>query len=119
MTETRSDSVRARLEAAALDARKRRDRTAASAFQATLAAIANAEAIPVGEAAGTGALEDAPRGVGSTEAERFHLSEDQQRDIVRAEIADRRQVADRLDELNPEAAQELRLAADLLEALLA
>lgn len=119
MTETGDDTVRARLEAAALDARKGRDRTTLSALRSTVSALDNAEAVPVESADATGALENAPAGVGATEAERRLLGEDQQRDIVRAEILERRQVADDLDSLNHEAAQELRKAADLLEGLLA
>lgn len=115
MVETPPDTVRARLEAAALDARKRRDRVAASAFRATLSALDNAEAVPVDTAPAAGAIEDSALGLGAAEAPRRHLSEQQKCEVVREEIDERRQVADSLADLNAEASAELRRAADLLE----
>ncbi|MFC8453135.1 hypothetical protein [Kitasatospora sp. NPDC057223] len=96
-----------------------RDRTAVSALRATLAALDNAEAVPVGEAALRGvALEHSPLGVGSTEAARRELSERRVVEIVRAEAAERLEVAaqltapahaDRVARLRAEAAVLLRL----------
>ncbi|MFI5975567.1 hypothetical protein [Streptomyces sp. NPDC051452] len=91
-----------------------RDKVAVSALRATLAALDNAEAIPVGNAVTRGpALEESPVGVGVTEAARRELSERAVMDIVRAEAAERLDAAaqltspahaDRVDRLRAEAA---------------
>ncbi|MEU9385535.1 hypothetical protein AB0D38_33240 [Streptomyces sp. NPDC048279] len=74
-----------------------RDRVAVSALRATLAALDNAEAVPVDEAALRGvALEQSPVGAGATEAVRCELSERGVEDVVRAEAAERLSVAARL-----------------------
>lgn len=74
-----------------------RDRAAVSALRATLAALDNAEAVPVDEAALRGvALEQSPVGAGATEAVRCELSERGVEDVVRAEAAERLSVAARL-----------------------
>ncbi|MFJ3581187.1 hypothetical protein ACIPPS_02970 [Streptomyces sp. NPDC090127] len=96
-----------------------RDKAAVSALRATLAALDNAEAVPVDEAALRGvALEHAPVGVGTTEAARRELSEREVEDVVRAEAAERLDVAegltapahaDRAARLRAEAAVLLRL----------
>ncbi|MFD4786044.1 hypothetical protein ACFWN1_02965 [Streptomyces sp. NPDC058459] len=67
-----------------------RDKVAVSALRATLAALDNAEAVPVAEAGRRGgALEESPVGAGATEAARRELSETGVVDIVRAEAAER------------------------------
>ncbi|MFE7712270.1 hypothetical protein ACFU6I_42455 [Streptomyces sp. NPDC057486] len=74
-----------------------RDKAAVSALRATLAALDNAEAVPVGEAELRGlALEQSPVGVGATEAVRRELSERSVVDVVRAEAAERLEVAAQL-----------------------
>ncbi|MFJ8311902.1 MULTISPECIES: hypothetical protein [unclassified Streptomyces] len=74
-----------------------RDKAAVSALRATLAALDNAEAVPVDEAALRGApLEESPVGVGVTEAARRELSERGVVDIVRAEAAERLEAAAQL-----------------------
>ncbi|MFE2225489.1 GatB/YqeY domain-containing protein [Streptomyces kronopolitis] len=74
-----------------------RDKVAVSALRATLAALDNAEAVPVGEAElRGGALEHTPAGVGVTEAARRDLSERAVADIVRAEAAERLDAATQL-----------------------
>ncbi|MFD7324138.1 hypothetical protein ACFV9D_24035 [Streptomyces sp. NPDC059875] len=95
-----------------------RDKAAVSALRSTLAALDNAEAVPVGEAELRGvALEHAPVGVGATEAVRRELSEPDVVDVVRAEAAERLEVAaqltapahaDRAAQLRAEAAVLLR-----------
>ncbi|KOG37156.1 hypothetical protein [Streptomyces resistomycificus] len=95
-----------------------RDKAAVSALRATLAALDNAEAVPVGEAELRGvALEQSP-GVGATEAARRELSEGGVVDVVRAEAAERLEAAaqltapahaDRVARLRAEAAVLLRL----------
>ncbi|MFC5803088.1 GatB/YqeY domain-containing protein [Streptomyces formicae] len=74
-----------------------RDKAAVSALRATLAALDNAEAVPVDEAELRGlALEQSPVGVGATEAARRELSERSVVDVVRAEAAERLEVAAQL-----------------------
>ncbi|WP_433859808.1 hypothetical protein [Streptomyces kronopolitis] len=75
-----------------------RDKAAVSALRATLAALDNAEAVPVDEAQLRGvALEHAPAGVGVTEAARRELSEPGVADVVRAEATERLDAAAQLD----------------------
>ncbi|RKN37003.1 hypothetical protein [Streptomyces hoynatensis] len=74
-----------------------RDKVAVSALRATLAALDNAEAVPVDEAATRGqALEQSPVGAGATEAARRELSERAVAEIVRAEAGERLTAAARL-----------------------
>jgi uncharacterized protein YqeY len=74
-----------------------RDKPAVSALRATLAALDNAEAVPVGEVGTRGpAIEQSPVGAGTTEAARCELSERRVAEIVRAEATERLDVAARL-----------------------
>ncbi|NDZ78969.1 hypothetical protein G3I19_10615 [Streptomyces sp. SID10853] len=74
-----------------------RDKAAVSALRSTLAALDNAEAVPVDEAELRGlALEQSPVGVGVTEAARRELSESDAVDVVRAEVAERLDAAAQL-----------------------
>ena len=74
-----------------------RDKAAVSALRSTLAALDNAEAVPLDEAATGGlALEQSPVGAGATEAVRRELSEHRAVDIVRAEVTERLDAAARL-----------------------
>ncbi|WP_438490309.1 hypothetical protein [Streptomyces sp. S186] len=74
-----------------------RDKTAVSALRATLAALDNAEAVPVDEAEPrAAALEHSPVGAGATEAARRELSEHRVVDVVRAEAAERLEAAAQL-----------------------
>ncbi|MFE0045588.1 GatB/YqeY domain-containing protein [Streptomyces albireticuli] len=93
-----------------------RDKAAVSALRSTLAALDNAEAVPVGEAALRGtALEHAPAGVGVTEAARRELSEREVVDVVRAEVAERLAAAEELTTLaHADRAAGLRAEADVL-----
>ncbi|MGP3966860.1 hypothetical protein [Streptomyces sp. 6N223] len=96
-----------------------RDKAAVSALRATLAALDNAEAVPVDEADLRGlALEQSPAGAGATEAARRELSESAVADIVRGEATERLEAAahltapahaDRVARLRAEAAVLLRL----------
>ncbi|MET7682360.1 hypothetical protein [Streptomyces sp. NPDC005423] len=95
-----------------------RDKAAVSALRSTLAALDNAEAVPADETQLRGvALEQSPVGVGTTEAARRELSEDDVVDVVRAEATERLEVAaqftapahaDRAARLRAEAAVLLR-----------
>lgn len=90
-------SLRVRMRQALPEAMRARDQAAVSALRATLAALDNAEAVPVGEAELRGvALEQSPAGAGATEAARRELSERGVVDIVRAEAAERLDVAAKL-----------------------
>ncbi|WP_037914319.1 GatB/YqeY domain-containing protein [Actinacidiphila yeochonensis] len=77
-----------------------RDKVAVGALRAALAAVDNAEAVPVGGAELRGlALEQSPVGAGATEAVRRELSERAVADVVRAEVAERREAAAQLSAL--------------------
>ncbi|WP_406445877.1 hypothetical protein OHB00_19515 [Streptomyces sp. NBC_00631] len=96
-----------------------RDKAAVSALRATLAALDNAEAVPVDETELRGlALEASPFGAGATEVARRELSEPDVVRVVRAEAAERLAAAeqltapahaDRAGRLRAEAAVLLRL----------
>ncbi|WP_377274499.1 hypothetical protein [Peterkaempfera sp. SMS 1(5)a] len=74
-----------------------RDKVTVSTLRSTLAALDNAEAVPVDEAALRGlALEQSPVGAGTTETARQELSEDTVENIVRAEAIERLQAAEQL-----------------------
>ncbi|MFJ4833348.1 hypothetical protein ACIP79_26085 [Streptomyces sp. NPDC088747] len=97
-----------------------RDKTAVSALRATLAALDNAEAVPVGDAELRGvALEESPVGAGATEAARRELSEREAADIVRAEAAERLDAAAQLPSpAHADRAARLRTEAAVLLAFL-
>lgn len=99
-------------------AMKARDASTMAAYRSALSAIANAEALPVDTMPAAGAIESSAVGVGATEATRRHLTEDDLREIVLAEIDERRQAG----ELLPSTATELdtRLKAEIaaLQAVL-
>lgn len=97
-----------------------RDKAAVSALRATLAAVDNAEAVAVDEAALRGlALEAAPVGAGATEAARRELHERDIADIVRAEAAERLDAAAQLTApAHADRAARLQAEADVLLRLL-
>lgn len=111
-------SLRVRMRQALPEAMRSRDRAAVSALRSALAALDNAEAVPVGEVELRGsALEQSPVGAGTTEAARRELSERDAADIVRAEVTERLEAAaqsampahaDRAARLRAEAAVLLR-----------
>ncbi|MGW7007777.1 hypothetical protein ACWGCW_34495 [Streptomyces sp. NPDC054933] len=93
-----------------------RDKAAVSALRATLAALDNAEAVPVDEAALRGlALEQSPVGVGVTEAARRELSERSVAEIVRAEATERLEIAAQLTQpAHADRVAQLRAEASVL-----
>ena len=114
MSESRPDSppasgVRSRLQAALRAAMKARDTVAVSALRSALAAIANAEAIPVPEAPAPPPDRSAPRpsapaaanqyiagsaaGLAATEADRREVTEEEAVAIAETETAERRAAA--------------------------
>ncbi len=99
-------------------AMKDRDRAALAVYRTALAAIDNAEAVPLAEEHRAGAVELSPVGVGRTDAQRRSLTEQDMTEIVRREAQDRRATADSLAHANPGAAQQLRGEASLLSDLL-
>ncbi|ANZ20876.1 hypothetical protein SNOUR_38240 [Streptomyces noursei ATCC 11455] len=109
-------SLRLRMRQALPEAMRARDKAAVSALRSTLAALDNAEAVPVDEAALRGAaLEHAPVGVGATEAARRELSEHGVVAVVRAEAAERLEVAAQLTApAHAERAAQLRAEAAVL-----
>lgn len=90
-------SVRLRLRDALPEAMRARDKAAVSALRGTLAALDNAEAVPMaGTAPRAGALEASPLGAGATEVARRELSERDVLHVVRAEAEERLAAADGL-----------------------
>ncbi|MFB9835812.1 hypothetical protein [Actinoallomurus acaciae] len=90
-------SLRLRMRQALPEAMRARDKAAVSALRSALAALDNAEAVPVDVSGPRGlAIEESPVGVGATEAPRRALSERGAADIVRAEADERLAVASRL-----------------------
>lgn len=123
--------LQARLRADLLTARKARDTTTTAVLRSTLAAVANAEALPVAEAAlgveGTapgsasaeGPIAGAAVGLGATEAARRDLTDEDVRAIVSAERSERLSAATDLESRGAtEQAQQLRSEAELLAAYL-
>jgi uncharacterized protein len=113
-------SLRLRMRQALPEAMRARDKVAVSALRATLAALDNAEAVPV-DAAGprAGAIEQSPAGPGAAEAVRRSLSEGDVVDIVRAEIAERLETAAQLTApAHADRADRLRAEAAVLERFL-
>lgn len=113
-------SLRLRMRQALPEAMRARDKAAVSALRSTLAALDNAEAVPVDEVEPRGsALEQSPVGVGVTEAARRELSEHRVVDVVRAEAAERLQAAAQLTApAHADRAARLRAEADVLLRLL-
>jgi hypothetical protein len=133
----------ARLRAGLTAALSARDKTATAALRSALAAIGNAEAVPVPPAAGLPADDgsragraqpDQPRGdssggthvagsvagLGATEAARRRLSAAEVEQIVRAEITGRQEAADQYDQAGrADRAEMLRQEAGVLGTIIA
>jgi uncharacterized protein len=100
-TPSPAGSVQSRLQAALRAAMKERDTVAMSALRSALAAIANAEAVPLAELSArppAAPSENVPiagsvAGPGSAETGRREVSEDEAAAIAAAEAADRRAAA--------------------------
>lgn len=89
-------SVRRRMRDALPEAMRARDKAAVSALRGALAALDNAEALPVEAVPRAGALEASPVGAGATEAARRELGEHDVVGIVRAEASERLEAAAQL-----------------------
>lgn len=118
MTISNAASIRDALRSAVLQSMKERDRDALAVYRTALAAIDNAEAIPVDEPQqAAGPIELSPTGPGRTDAPRRALTEGDMVEIVRQEVHERRTAAAALAGAEPTAAQRLCREADLLESL--
>ncbi len=107
-------SLRDDLRAAVKRAMKERDRAALAVFRSALAAIDNAEAVPVDPSQRAGAIE-LSSGPGRTEAQRQLLSEHDIIDVVRREVVERRSAAARLSDTRTDVADQLNREADELQ----
>lgn len=96
---------------------KSHDRTALAVYRSALAAIDNAEAIPMTGEQHAGAIEATEVGIGRAEAPRQHLSEQDVINIVAADAAERVTIAGVLAATVPDRAQDLLHEAALLHAL--
>ena len=115
--------LRARLQQALRAALQARDSAAVSALRSAQAAIGNAEAVapPPGSPApgGNQHFAGSVGGLGAAEAPRRALTEEQAREIVRGEIAERHDAADLYERSgHADRAARLRREADALRAAL-
>lgn len=97
---------------------KQRDRGALAAYRTALGAIDNAESIPTDTSHQAGAIESSAVGTGQTDVQRRLLTEQDMIDLVRHEADERRVAAEALADAAPDAAQQLRHEASLLQALI-
>lgn len=99
---------------------KARDRVAVAALRSALAAIGNAEAVPVESVPRAGAAEESAVGAGAADAPRRDLSEDDVRAVVIGEVDERDGAARELASIGRgEDAARLTAEADVLRRLLA
>ncbi|WP_209306508.1 hypothetical protein [Blastococcus sp. CT_GayMR19] len=114
-----SMNVRERLRTALPAALKQRDAALVAVLRATLAALDNAEAVPLPEHGhGSLALEETPVGVGVREMARRDLSDEDVKRLVRDEIDERRRAARVYEQAGEhERARRLRHEADTLAAV--
>jgi uncharacterized protein YqeY len=109
--------IRQALRSALSDALKARDKTAMAALRSAIAAIDNAESVPVGERR-AGAIELAGT-LGAAEVPRKVLTEDDIRMIVQCEVSDRRAAAQQYQEAGRmDHAERLRNESDVLDRFL-
>ncbi len=112
---TTDSSLRDRLRAALLAARKARDTQTVSTLRNALAALENAEAVPT--TVTSGAIEDAPVGAGATEARRRRLSDADEQAVLDDEIASLEEASRAYADSAPERAVAARAAAQMLAGL--
>ena len=112
-------NVRDRLRTALSAALKQRDAPLAAVLRATLAALDNAEAVPIQDHDhGSLALEQTPIGVGAREATRRELSDEDVERLVRAEMEERQSAARVYERAGEhERARRLRHEVDWLTAV--
>ena len=119
-----AQALRAALRHGLVTALKARDTDALAALRTTIAAIDNAEAVPVpvpdtSRSATSVHIAGSRSGPGSTEAARRQLSASELRDILAGQITEHTREADRYDALGrADAAERLRRQARTLTAYL-
>jgi uncharacterized protein len=113
--------LRQRLREALPAAMKSRDRVAVTVLRSALAALDNAEAVVAAAPDGSSlAIERTPVGVGAAEVPRRVLTEAQEEQLVRVEVAEREAAALDYERAGrPERAAQLRGEAAVLSAHLA
>jgi hypothetical protein len=115
-----AEALRGALRHGLTGALKARDRDALAALRTAIAAIDNAEAVPAPGASQpttSDRIAGASSGAGSTEAGRQQLSVSEMREILRDQVTEHTDEADRYESLGQtEAAQRLRRQADILAA---
>lgn len=111
-------TIRASLRAALTDAMKSRDRAAVSVYRQAIAAIDNAEAVPVDDAPPAGAVETSAIGAGAADVARRELAEHEIQAVVCAEQHSHELAAAELETVSPTRAEEHRNASALLGRLL-
>lgn len=111
-----SESIVDVLRAALKDAMLERDKVAMSALRAGLAAVDNAQAVPLTDEHRAGAIEASANR--PNEVERLELTEGQMRTVVQAEVAERLQAVAQVRESRPDHAADLEAGAELLQRLL-
>lgn len=114
---TTQSALRTTLRSALLDARRARDAAATSTVRTVLAALENAEAVPVASAPAAGAIEDSVRGVGESDAPRRVLSDADELAILEAEIDSLVEAVAAYAVVAPERAEAARAGIELLTAL--
>jgi uncharacterized protein YqeY len=110
-----TDDLRRRLQDALVPAMRARDRAAVSAIRSALAAVANAEAVPVeprGNPPTAGPVAKSAVGLGAAEVARLELSEDDVRSILHAEVTAHLEAADHLRSVG-QAARAVELQAQV------
>jgi uncharacterized protein len=112
---TTDSPLRTRLRSALLEARRARDAETAATLRTALAALENAEAVPMDATAG--AIEAAPIGAGATEAPRRELTDADERAVLGAEIASLQEAGRAYACSIPERAAAARQAAGKLTRL--
>jgi uncharacterized protein len=115
-----SQNLRGQMAAALTEAMRSRDRVAVTALRSALAAVANAEAVPVDTMPRAGAVESTPVGAGAADAPRRELTEHDVRAVVAAELAEHEHSAAHLRGAGrPEEAERVAAEAAVLRELLA
>lgn len=96
-----------------------RDREATNVLRSALAAIDNAEAVPVQACDNAGAIENSMLGAGSADVPRRELSEDEMVDVVRSEIDEMSRAASLVATSAPDQSVRLHARAEVLTVALA
>lgn len=109
--------LQAQIRAALTAAMRARDKPAVAALRSALAALANAEAVPVESMPRAGAVESSRLGVGAADAPRHTLTADEEDAVLAAEIAEREAAITHLEAAAPERTEALRREIDVLSAL--